>query len=217
MNAELIDKMIASLPRVSEADARKWQWKYEVLPRLRQSRLPERFWFIADKWKAEQKATLDEIRPMLTGRGAIIALVGKRGVGKTTICGQLIIERALNEALYPWDRISPYWKLSELLATFKALYANFGSKDMDALLHRHTRLCHRNGLLVIDELHDCEDAQIKNRFLTDTLDKRYANLVDTIIISNQTPEQFAETTDDSVRSRMREHGCIIDCTWESWR
>jgi DNA replication protein DnaC len=88
---------------------------------------------------------------------------------------------------------------------------------MDALLRRHDKLCRENPLLCIDEIHVCEEQRIKNRFLIDTLDKRYANLVDTIIVSNETPEEFNASTDASILSRMKEHGGILDCTWESFR
>jgi DNA replication protein DnaC len=103
------------------------------------------------------------------------------------------------------------------LASFKPLYADFGSKDMDALLVRHDRLCKDHPLLVIDEIHVCEEQKIKNRFMIDTLDKRYANLVDTIIISNESELEFKANTDPSIQSRMREHGRILECSWESWR
>lgn len=215
---EQFDKMIAALPRRTEQECREWSWKYEIKPRLAKSGLPPRFWFMADKWKPAQKETYREVQSLLKGIGAIIALVGERGVGKTTIAGQLILERAIDETLEPWKRISPYRKLAEMIATFKPIYADFGTKDMESLLARHSRLCSQdNPLLVIDELHDCEDQKVKNRLLTDTLDKRYANLADTIVISNQTPEEFIETTSDSIISRIKEHGAILSCTWESWR
>lgn len=215
---EAFEKLIAAMPRRTEQEIREWSWKYEIKPRLKKSGLPPRFWFMADKWKPAQEETYREVQSLLKGNGAIIALVGERGVGKTTIAGQLILERAIDETLQPWERIAPYRKLSELIATFKPIYADFGARNMESVMSRHNRMCGpETPLLVIDELHDCEDQRIKSRFLTDTLDKRYANLVDTIVISNQTPEEFIETSGDSVISRIKEHGRIIHCTWESWR
>lgn len=215
---EKIEKMIAALPRRTERESREWIWENEVLPHIRASGLPERFWKEASAWKPEQLETYDETSSLLSkGAGAIVALVGERGVGKTTIAAQIIISRAKNPNLRPILRRPPYRKLSDLLARFKPLYADFGARDTEQLIGRHDSLCVDHALFVIDELHDCEDQRIKNRFLTDTLDKRYANLVDTIVISNQTPEEFIETTSDSVLSRIKEHGRIIHCTWESWR
>lgn len=216
--AAQFQKLIDAMPRRTEQECREWSWKYEIKPRLKRTGLPPRFWFMADKWKPAQEETYREVQGLLKGCGAIIALVGQRGVGKTTIAGQLIMERVIDETRLPQHRISPYRKLSELIATFKPIYADFGTRDMESLQARHSRLCGPdNPLLVIDELHDCEDQRIKSRLLTDTLDQRYANLVDTIVISNQTPEEFIETSGDSVISRIKEHGAILQCTWESWR
>jgi DNA replication protein DnaC len=214
---ELIERLRQTQPVRTEQELTNWHWRHEVLPHLRASQLPPRFWFIATKWKREQKKAFDATRALLLKKGATIALVGERGMGKTTIAAQLIIERAMTEVMLPWHRRPPYRKLSKLIALFKSIYADFGSIETESLLGRHDSLCKDHPLLVIDELHDCEDQRIKNRLLTDTIDKRYANLVDTILISNQTPEQFMETTSDSVLSRIKEHGRIIHCTWESWR
>lgn len=213
MIARMQRDMVPKSPEEIEA----WKWENEILPHLRASQLPERFWFQAQMWKPAQRATFDETRELLTGKGAIVALVGDRGMGKTTIAAQLIIERAIDESLLPWHRRPPYRKLAKLLAFFKPIFSDFGSRDGEALIRRHESLCKDHPLLVIDEVHDCEEQKVKNRFLTDTLDKRYANLVDTIVISNQTPEEFIETVSDSVISRIKEHGRIIHCTWESWR
>lgn len=213
----VIERLRLNRPPRTEEEIREWEWEHEILPNLQASQLPKRFWFVAKKWKKEQQTAYNATRALLNQNGAIVSLIGKRGVGKTTIAAQLILERAVDASRLPWHRRPPYRKLVNLIALFKPLYADFGARDMESLLRRHDSLCKDHPLLVIDELHDCEDQKIKQRLLTDTLDKRYANLVDTIIISNQTPEQFEETTSDSILSRIKEHGRIIHCTWESWR
>lgn len=215
--AEQIEELQRNFVPKTDEEVERWTWENEIIPHLRASQLPERFWFRAKEWKTDQKATYNDAKALLTGVGAIVALVGDRGMGKTTIAAQLIIDRALNESLLPWHRRPPYRKLSKLIAYFKPIFSDFGSRDADTLIKRHESLCKDHPLLVIDELHDCDDQRVKGRLLTDTLDKRYANLVDTIVISNQTPEEFIETTSDSVISRIKEHGSIIHCTWESWR
>lgn len=144
--------------------------------------------------------------------------VWNHNTGKTTICAQIILERAFNEGLVcPWHRRPPYRKLAKLVAQYKSIYSDHGSIDTEQLLQAHDQLCVHHPLMVIDECHDCDELRVKNRFLTDTIDKRYSANNDTILISNQTPEQFMETTDDSVLSRLKENGQIVHCTWESWR
>lgn len=212
-----IERLKELQPKRTARELRQWRWENEIVPHLEASGLPKRFWFKAKRWKEKQKIAYDETKSLLLGKGAIIALVGLRGMGKTCIAAQLILERAEDETLLPHHRRPPYRKLSELIATFKPIFSDFGSKDSESLVSRHQKLCKEHPLLIIDELHDCDDQRVKNRLLTDTLDQRYANLVDTIIISNQTPEEFISTTSDSVISRMKEAGRIISCTWDSWR
>lgn len=213
-----IEKMLERVPARTPDELRKYNWKNFTIPNLEASQLPRRFWFHAKEWKPKQRAVFDQVKGLLTGKGAIIALVGPRGLGKTTIAGQIILERAENEDLpCPWHRRPPYRKLALLIAQFKSLYADYGSTETAELLERLKGLCTDHPFMVIDELHDCEDLRMKNRLLTDLLDRRYANLLDTVLIANQTPAEFRDTTSDSVLSRMKEHGQIIHCTWESWR
>lgn len=214
----MIERLQTKHPIRTEAEQRQWLWDNEIVPHLIGSQLPQRFWYQATKWKPKQFEVFKQVNGLLKGNGAIIALVGKRGTGKTTICAQIILERAFNEGLVcPWHRRPPYRKLAKLVAQYKSIYSDHGSIDTEQLLQSHDQLCVHHPLVVIDECHDCDELRVKNRFLTDTIDKRYSANNDTILISNQTPEQFQETTDASVLSRLKETGCVIECTWESWR
>lgn len=214
----LIENLRLKHPVRTEDEQRQWKWENEIVPHLRASQLPERFWFQPKEWKQKQREVFDQVRWLLKGKGAIVALVGPRGLGKTTIAAQIILDRAFNEGLHcPWHRRPPYRKLMKLIAQFKPIFSDFGSIETADLLARHDIFCSDHPLVVIDEVHDCDDLKIKNRVLTDTLDKRYSHKCDSILIANQTPEEFVETTSDSVLSRLKEHGRIIHCTWESWR
>lgn len=194
-----------------------WEWENDTLPRLRDSGLEPRFHARITEWgNVKQKAVYDRVSALLCRKGAIFALVGPRGTGKTTICSQLIVDRAVNTALPPWERQPPYRKMVALVARFKAFYADFGTIDMESL--RSSRESFANcPFAVIDEIHECDDMKMKSRVLTDLLDLRYSRRNDTVLISNQTPEEFRTTTSDSILSRLAEHGSIIDCTWQSWR
>ncbi len=150
------------------------------------------------------------LRATFQGKGSIIALVGVRGAGKTTIAGQLI--RMMATA--GW--IAPYRKMVDLISAYKVLYGDMGGIRTEWTERDRDWFCTRK-LAVIDELHECEESRLKNRVLTDVLDRRYSHHRDTLIISNQTPEEFMDCTTDSVLSRISEHGTIIPCEWDSWR
>lgn len=213
-----------SKPRTDE-ELRGYAWRHEIRERLEASRIPERYRYELREWiQPKQKAVYDSCRRTFTGTGAIIALVGTRGVGKTTIASQLIIARAwedhqrldAGEPGFLW-RLTPYRKMSDLISRFKALYADFGSLDMDTLISARASYCSDTTLAIIDELHDCEDQRMKDRVLTDILDRRYSEMNDTLLIDNQTDEAFRKSVSDSVLSRITEHGLIIPCNWGSFR
>lgn len=171
-----------------------------------------------------QRDTYEQVRVLLKGRGAIIALAGPRGLGKTTIAAQLAIDEAwrnyrssIRESGPPHHGHVIYRKAAKLISRYKSLFADFGSVETEPLLESLDYLCRHQELLVIDELHDCDDQKMKLRVLTDLIDRRYSMERDTILISNQTPEDFAATVGDSILSRLNEHGAILQCNWPSFR
>lgn len=216
---------------VTAAQERTHRLKTTIFPMLRACGWEERFYReLAGDWGcAMQVDRFAECRKLFTGAGAIVALVGPRGVGKTTIGFQLALER-LDAA---WVRyldvaqtgqraalslpMTPYVKLTDLLARFKALYADFGTVDPERLIAARERFSRDDALVVIDEIHECDELRATPRLLTDLIDRRYAAKRDTLLITNQTAKQFAESIGDSIYSRLSEHGAILRCEWESWR
>lgn len=170
-----------------------------------------------------QRKTFETMKSKLTRTGAIVALVGERGLGKTTIAAQFAMaaawknyEEAVKEAGPRRFTTVLYRKCAPLIARFKAMYADYGTIEGDAL-EESLKFLAREDFLVIDEVHDCDDQKMKTRVLTDLIDRRYADRLDTILIANQTPEDFAVTIGDSILSRLGEHGAILPCEWASFR
>lgn len=172
-----------------------------------------------------QAKTLVAVQKKMQRVGAIVALVGQRGTGKTSIAARLAYEQAMTNASEsrrltegPREISSViYRKATDLLSRYKPLYGDFGSIDIEALTESRRFLCQEQEFLIIDELHECEESKFKNRVLADILDRRYAAKRDTILIANQTPDEFQKSTADSIISRLSEHGCIIPCNWDSFR
>lgn len=230
-----IDEVVEALEkiRLPVTDTERYRayiFEKEIAPRLKLGRFEGRYIHDERPWNnAIQERVFNDCKAKLSACGAIVALVGNRGLGKTTIAGQIAVDRAW--AWWNWHGVTPdererltppigipeYRKLNDLIAEYKPLYGDFGSINAEQLIERRKRLCQNETLLVIDELHDCEDMKMKERVLTDFCDRRYAANTDTLIISNQTPEEFAITTSDSILSRISEHGEVIYCKWESWR
>lgn len=201
-----------------EAEMREWLWRNEIVPRLKAAGFAPRFWQEITDWNCKpQQRVFEECRRLCVGNGAIVVLTGARGTGKTTIAGQLAVERAKAEDLPPWDRQPPYRKMQDLFERYKALYANFGHPDMDALASQRDWYCGNPSLAVIDEIHECAGSRDAERMLTDILDRRYSSRKDTILISNESVDDFQRNHSESILSRISEHGRIIPCNWKSWR
>lgn len=219
MNAEEFSAWVDSIPTVSEEQRRDYEWRHEIKEQMDRNRIPDRYRIKDPDWsEPKQKAVFEKCRDTLKGVGSIVALSGGRGLGKTYLACQLVIDRIWDQwssgaSLFSW---MPYRKLSDLLERYKPLYADFGSINGDELASARDTLC-RAPLLIIDEVAESEDSKIRSRMLPDILDRRYANLTDTILISNLEPKILPESLGESIMSRIREHGGIIPCSWPSFR
>lgn len=212
-----LSRFLALRPISDEVKAR-YAFQEDIIPRMREAGFGERHCIDIVDWKCEpQRRVYEAVSDICKGVGAIVVLTGNRGTGKTTICAQICRARAQNESLAPHDRQPPYRKLIDLIAKYKPLYSRVGSVEMDTLASSRDWFCTRPRLKFIDEIHECEDLELKNRVLTDMLDRSYAAKVDVILASNQATDDFIASVSDSVNSRISEHGKIIACTWESWR
>ena len=221
-------RMLAGVRKLTPAQARQSRFETMIAPRMGAIGFPARYRVNLEAWNCQpQEATFQFCRGKFTEVGSIVALVGGRGVGKTFIAAQLCRERIDRWLSYyeqqPADRPSKapmrmgrYVKLTDLIAMFKPLYADFGSIETERLMLQREELC-RESLVCIDELHECEDQRLKMRVLTDILDRRYSNRLDTLLISNETEEAFRQSIGDSALSRITEHGEIVTCAWPSWR
>lgn len=217
-------KLAAGVKPMTPKQSEKYNWTNRIAPQLRSLGLEEReVKQIADWGCAPQQRAFDLVRALCQRTGAVVALVGERGVGKTTIAAQLMRERVEASVARWWDETLPsphdagrYIKLGMLAAQFKPLYADFGSIDAERLSIMLANWC-KLDLLVLDEIHECEDLKTQMRLLVDVVDRRYAARRDTILISNHDSKSFQSEMNHSILSRISEHGAIIPCCWESHR
>ncbi len=140
-------------------------------------------------------------------RPGIVALIGGRGPGKTTIGCGLIREccRRLKSARY-----------IDAVDYFIAVRETFGANAKAT--QSQVEAAHvRPFLLVIDELHERGDTPWEDRMLTRLINKRYAAELATVLISNQDKKAFAAHVGESVVDRIRDGGGLIICNWKSLR
>jgi DNA replication protein DnaC len=141
------------------------------------------------------------------GKGYFIALIGKRGPGKTQLAVEAMIHHTQNL------RTARYITATSFLMRVKGTYKPSEREDEDDVLTMFAR----PSLLVIDEYAKRGETEWEDRLLFELLDRRYGEYRDTILIANQTKEEFEQSIGPSLASRMDESGGIIECTWESFR
>jgi len=220
---DVLTALAARSKPLSPAEYRAFALKDQVFPMLQRWGFEPRFQCEHAKLHPKQAATLNSVRGMMKRKGAIVALVGERGLGKTTIASLFAIDKAwsnyheaMKESPLRFESVI-YRKCAKLIARYKPLFSDFGSIETESLLESFEYLAKEQEYVVIDELHDCDDLKMKTRVLTDLIDRRYACRRDTILIANQTPADFEATIGDSILSRLNEHGGIIECKWPSYR
>lgn len=220
---EAVEKLLANIEPMSAGESRAYEFNKYIAPNLERFGFEKRYRVdgLLDGEDARcllQKRVLAKLTNTLQGRGAIVALVGPRGTGKTQIAAQYEIDWQWAERGTARTHWTHYTKLTTVVAKLKAFYGDFGTTDMDRLERYRSFLTHDLELFIIDELHEvADDSRHKDRILTDILDARYSAKKDTLLISNQSAEEFARTTNPSILSRLNEHGGIISCDWQSFR
>jgi len=154
-----------------------------------------------DSWHAKLESVKGRI-----GEGVIVCLIGPRGTGKTQMAVSLarIVCRAGRSARYA----TAMGIFLELQETFDG-----GKKSSRGVIDEYTK----PSLLIIDEMHERGETGWEDRVLTHLIDRRYGNLRDTILISNQTKDQMLAAVGPSVASRLSETGGIVTCDWKSFR
>lgn len=140
------------------------------------------------------------------GSGFLHVLMGKRGSGKTQIGVSLI--RSCCTLMRP----ARYVKAMEIFVAIRAAYRKDGDTESDIVDEFL-----RPDLLVIDALEERGETAFEDRMLNHILDRRYDNMSDTLLITNQSAEGFAQSMGPSIVSRIHETGDKIVCDWESFR
>jgi DNA replication protein DnaC len=150
----------------------------------------------------------------LVDAGAMVALLGTRGPGKTHMACAMIAE-ACRRSEWASDGPAPalYTKAMAIFLELRACCRSGAAASELDVLKRYRKL----QLLVIDEIQERGETPFEDRILTYLLDERYAARKPTIMVGNLTPNQFAQAMGPSVADRLRETGCVLHCEWDSFR
>lgn len=141
------------------------------------------------------------------GHGFLVALIGGRGGGKTQLAIELMREstRRQGSALYA--------TAAEFFMAIKATYRKDSTENEMEVIARFTK----PSILVLDEFGRRSETDWESNLLFELLDKRYGKMKNTILLSNQTKEEFLSSVGASLASRMQETGGVMECNWPSRR
>lgn len=141
-----------------------------------------------------------------TPAGAMLVLAGERGNGKGHLavsCAQQVMLRGT----------AMYLRTSDLIRRMRATWRRDSAMSEDELLSTMGQL----DLLVIDEVgvqRGTEDEQI---ILFDVIDRRYADLRPTILITNLDGATFKDFVGPRLMDRLNERAIFVPFKWESYR
>lgn len=141
------------------------------------------------------------------GTGFIVALLGKRGTGKTQLAS------CMCRYFCEYGHYCLYTTAMEIFISIKETYGNKTQKTERDIINELRAF----QLLVIDEFQDRGETDWENRLLTHIIDTRYREVRDTIVIANMDAENFTKSAGPSIASRMVETGGVLDFDWESFR
>lgn len=141
------------------------------------------------------------------GTGAVAAVVGNRGTGKShMVCTALRHAGENGRSILYTTAVGMFLRIREA-------FRQGAEATERALVDRYAR----PGVLVIDEAQVRGESAWEDNVLTHIIDRRYAAMLDTVLVSNHRPEELAKSLGPSVADRMRETGVVIVCDWPSFR
>ncbi len=204
-------KMTPSVPRESREEIEQRQRRVKTRDGLLQSGAPLRHLRNAVEPRGKWGECYSKLAAML-GSGFLVVLMGKRWTGKTQMATELIrcaVRRAIEKDREPNAR---FVTMMQFFMAIKEAYKPDGpteSAQVDSFA--------APGLLVIDEAHERSDTDWERRLLNEMLNHRYNAMKDTLLMTNMTPEAFAESIGPTIHRRIEETGLEIVCDWPSFR
>lgn len=153
-----------------------------------------------EKWNQRFERTKKAMQ-----RGAMVAIVGNRGTGKTRLAAE--VSRDL------WPERTVYLTATEAFVKIKSSYRKDSKQSEESLLNEWKKAA----LLVIDEIQERAETDWEKVVLTHLLDDRYANQRPTLVIGNLKPNELEKSLGSSISDRITEGGGILQMVGDSFR
>lgn len=197
---------LASLKALPPQQAASAEDAQKVAELIEQATIPKRHREPMRREETAWQHKLDDLAAKL-GAGFMVALVGVQGTGKTQFGASLIAINCRQK------RTAKFTTAMDFFIDLKSTYDEDSKRNEAAALRAYLK----PSLLVIDEMDERSESAWENRMLFHMLNKRYAELKDTLLISRRDAREFLASIGQSVQSRLQETGGVISFNWPSWR
>ena len=182
-----------------------------LLRMMRGSGLPYRHLAKTELYGDSFRAALSRIYRQL-GLGFTWALLGRRARGKTQMATELgCLRMALHQlgirGPYGGVRYTTAWEFFELARDAQVNEASAARVNDLA----------RCSLLIVDEVQVRRGTDFEANAFTSLMDRRYAGMRDTLLLSNLELAEFLDLVRPSVASRLEETGMVTTCDWQDYR
>lgn len=142
----------------------------------------------------------------MSRKGSWLVFSGQPGTGKSHLA------IAILQALLP-AHVGRYMTCLELIQTIRSAWR----KDSEMSEMEVVAELAQVPLLVLDEIGVQNGTDSEMLHLFDVLDKRYRDLMPTILLTNQNKEGFRQFVGERVYDRMTECARWVPCVWPSYR
>lgn len=143
------------------------------------------------------------------GSGFLFGMCGLRGPGKTQFGVELMRDNLVRR-----NKKSRYCTAIEFFIDLKSTYRKESARSEADVMDEYRK----TPLLIVDEVGKRGETAWENTLLFELIDRRYRDMTDTLLISNEAQAEFEQNIGDSLSSRMNETGGMIVCTdWKVFR
>ena len=170
------------------------------------------------RWPAPEAAKMEKALERLKDpEGGVVIFAGPRGTGKTQMATDLALvyhrDQELDESLPEHYRDTMrYYPMADLYEAEKAAWNRREGGNAGPLLTAGG--C---GFLVLDEIQDVMHSEWEKVQLTRLFDRRYANVKRTIMITNMKSDGLRKHLGESMWSRIREIGLLVELAGRNYR
>lgn len=151
---------------------------------------------------------LDRALAAIDAQSGSLVLCGGRGRGKTQFaCWLGLRDAILHGGDSRYSQRYVVWRRA--CADEKRFFAGHGVSRMDEL--------ERADFLVLDEVQEELEREYGRGALTDLIDRRYGEMLRTVVIAATTPDRLQDLLGTSALTRLNETGLTVHCEWEPYR